>query len=336
MSNGYILLNKPKGLTSRQAGWRVAKMFGGGKKIKFGHVGTLDPMATGLLVIALGEATKMIPYLDRLEVEGKGYEEVRADTSNLLPPTSYLFKEYLFTVEWGVETDTLDITGTEIARDNRVPDIAGVQNACKGLVGEIEQIPPAYSAIHVDGRRAYELARAGKAVDIPPRKVTIYDLRLEVEGKRYEEAHADTSNLLPPTSYLFKVCCSAGTYVRSLARDIGRLAGGYLATVTMIHRTKTNGFDIENAVALDFLENMYHNSPKSVFEHLRPVDFGLDDIPVQNLSDSDARLFKNGGVIITKDDQVGLRRLYSHNQFIGIGMNDNYVLMPKRVIKDNT
>ena len=294
MSNGWVILDKPSGMTSRKAGGRIARMFGANT---FGHIGTLDPMASGLLPIALGEATKMIPFM---EGEHK--------------------KEYLFGVQFGFETDTLDITGKVIKQDNSSFVIRNsyLSDACARLTGEIEQVPPQYSAVHVGGRRAHDLARRGTAFEIPPRKVTIYELRVT----SYESNRAE-----------FIVRCSPGTYVRSLARDIAKLCGT-VATVDMIHRTKTSGFEIKDAAALDFLENMYNNA-ESFEEYLKPVDFGLGDIPVWNMDKNDAKLFQNGGFIVTSDQlsvTSGLYRAYLDDEFLGIGFIENGLLKPKRVI----
>ncbi|MDR2412857.1 MAG: tRNA pseudouridine(55) synthase TruB [Rickettsiales bacterium] len=307
--DGWIILDKPKGMTSRAAGARLARMFG---MKKFGHLGTLDPMASGVLPIALGNATKMISYLDDLWARPH-FDEFGRQTGA---------KEYAFGIQWGFETDTLDITGEITKQDGRLPEYKKVDAICNDYAGEIEQTPPAYSAVHVGGRRAYELARAGLDVKISPRKIVIYNLVL-----------GQSDSLDKTKGSAFLVDCSAGTYVRSLARDIGRLAGGYLATVDMICRMRTHGFDIKDAVSLDLLENMYNNNPKSVQEYLKPIDFGLDDILVAELQGDDAALFQNGGIVATQDDSIGLRRVYCYGRLIGVGLNDNCALMPKRVIK---
>lgn len=288
--DGIIILDKESGLFSRTAGWRVAKMFG---EKKFGHIGTLDPMASGVLPIAVGNATKMIPFI----------EEVNENK-----------KEYLFGLRFGIETDSLDITGNITKTSNNIPDDKDIENACKTLVGEINQVPPAFSAVHVHGRRAYELARQGEIVDIKPRKIVIYELKYI--GKSDNE-------------YNFCVVCSRGTYVRSIVRDIAKMCNT-VATTTYIRRTQTNVFNIKNAVKLDFLENLFNNSG-SFGENLKPVDFGLGDIPVLNLICKDAEFYKNGGFVKT-DAMNGLYRVYSENNFIGIGAVTDGVLHPKRTI----
>ncbi len=290
MTSGWIILDKDSGLFSRTAGGRIARMLG---TKKFGHIGTLDPMATGVLPIAIGDATKMIPFVE--------------DAGNHT-------KEYLFSCQFGFETDTLDITGTEIARTDIVPGESAVRAAIPNFIGCISQVPPIYSAVHVSGARAYELARRGRAVNVPPRNVEIFALELtEIRG----------------TSWYFRMRCSPGTYVRSVARDIAA-ACGTVATVDMIRRTQTNGFDIKDAVKLDFLEKVFNNSG-NLGENLKPVDFGLGDIPVLNLPDKDAEFYKNGGFIET-GVACGLCRVYAGDVFIGIGAVDGGVLRPKRTL----
>ena len=288
--DGWIVLDKPTNVFSKKAAMRVARLFGATKN---GHIGTLDPMASGVLPVALGAATKMIPFL----------EEVSDRT-----------KEYLFSVQFGFETDTLDITGSEIARSDIVPDTELVKSVLGEFVGETSQIPPVYSAVHVGGRRAYELARNGKSVDMPSRLVSIYLLELtEIVGN----------------SWHFRMRCSPGTYVRSVARDIAKRCGT-LATVDMIRRTQTSGFTLKNAVGLDFLEKLVNNGG-DVGQYLAPIDSGLGGIPVLNLNDKETKLYKNGGFINVSGTN-GYVRVYSDEKFIGIGIISDGVLRPKRTI----
>ena len=289
--DGWIILDKSVGMNSRTAGNKLRKMFGA---TTFGHIGTLDPMASGLLPIALGDATKMIPFW-------------RNDHK----------KEYLFGIRWGIDTDTLDITGKTIAKTSIIPTKSDVLSACQQLIGDIDQVPPQYSAVHVDGRRAYSMARAGQAVEIPPRRVNI-----------------ETLDLLEITDdmWTFRVRCSTGTYVRSIVRDIAKSCGT-LGVASMIRRTETNGLNIKDAVKLDFLENLFNNG-SDFSKYLESIDFGLGDIPVCNLVDKDTQLYKNGGFIdMVEQAKDGLIRVYSGNQFIGIGMSENGLLKPKRTIK---
>lgn len=290
MADGFIILDKESGLFSRTAGGRVARMF---ETKKFGHIGTLDPMASGVLPIAIGGATKMIPFIEDINSKKK---------------------EYLFSCQFGFETDTLDITGREIARDDIVPTVDMVVSVVPKLIGKIMQTPPLYSAVHVDGVRAYDAARRGREIEIPAREVEIFEL--EFLGVRNESWH-------------FRVMCSRGTYVRSIARDIAKMCG-CVATVDMIRRTQTNGFTIKNAVKLDFLENLVNNGG-DFKKYLEPIDSGLGDIPVVNLDGTAATLYKNGGFVETGGAN-GLRRVYSDDVFIGIGTVADGILHPKRTI----
>ena len=286
--DGIIILDKSSDMFSRTAGYRVAKIFG---EKKFGHIGTLDPMASGVLPIMVGNATKMIPFIE-----------------DICPNK----KEYLFGLKFGIETESLDITGKPVKTSDIIPTEQDIKNSIITMVGDIEQIPPQFSAVHVDGKRAYELARKGINIDIKPRKVHIYEI--EYTGKNGDE-------------YNFRVACSRGTYVRSIVRDIAKMCKT-VATTTYIHRTQTNGFSIKNAVKLDFLENLVHNGV-DVKEYLMPSDCALGDIPVINLSVEDAKLYRNGGFIKT-DETDGLRRVYSDKQFIGIGRIYDGLLHPQR------
>ena len=290
MKSGWVILDKDSGLFSRTAGGKIARMIG---TKKFGHIGTLDPMASGVLPIAIGDATKMIPFVEELSPK---------------------IKEYLFSCQFGFETDTLDITGRETARNDVTPTENDVKSVLPEFIGKISQIPPQFSAVHVGGVRAYDAARRGRVLDIPPRSVEIYELEfLGVHDK----------------SWHFRMRCSTGTYVRSVARDIAARFGAY-ATVDMIRRTLSGCFDIKSAVKLDFLENLFNNDG-CIGEKLMPIDFGLGGIPVLNLSDKDGSFYKNGGFIET-DANDGMVRIYINDMFVGIGVVSGGILRPKRTI----
>ncbi len=291
MASGWIILDKDSGLYSRTAGGKLAHMF---DERTSGHIGTLDPMATGVLPIAIGNATKMIPFVE----ERPGADE----------------KEYDFSMQFGLETDTLDITGHVTHRDDFVPNESDVVATLPRFIGEINQTPPQYSAIHVTGRRAYEIARAGHTANIPPRRVQIFSL--EFTGHHGASWH-------------FHTHCGRGTYVRALARDIAASVGA-IATVDMIRRTRTGAFSIKNAVKLDFLENLVNNG-RQIKDFLINTDSVLGDIPVMNLDDKSAELYSHGGFINVATDD-GLYRVYSGNTFIGIGVVRDAMLRPKRTI----
>lgn len=288
--DGWIILDKPSGVFSKNAAMRAARVFGTKKN---GHIGTLDPMATGVLPVAIGNATKMVPFIEEF---------------------SDRTKEYLFSVRFGFETDTLDITGTEVARTDIIPTESAVRDVIPKFIGCITQTPPVFSAVHINGHRAYELARDGQTPEIPSRTVDIESLELTgIEGD----------------SWRFRMRCSPGTYVRSVARDIAH-ACGTVATVDMIRRTQTSGWTIKNAHALDFLENLFNNGG-DVKKYLAPIDFGLGDIPVLNLDVKSAKLYRNGGFIEVVGTN-GLYRIYSGGVFVGIGVVTGGVLKPKRTI----
>ena len=287
--DGWIILDKDSGTFSRTAGARVVRMF---QNKKFGHIGTLDPMASGVLPIAIGAATKMIPFVEELNEQTK---------------------EYLFGVQFGFETDTLDITGKTIRDGGNTPSEQDIKNILPSFIGEQMQTPPIYSAVHVGGVRAYKSARNGENIKIPPRKIHIY--ALEYTGKS-------------GNSFMFRVTCSRGTYVRAIARDIAYKLNT-IATVDMIRRVKSGCFDIKNAVKLDFLENLVNNGG-DIMKYLMPNDFGLGGIPVLNLNDRDAELYVHGGFIRVTGD--GLVRVYNNDKFIGVGAVSDGNLKPKRTI----
>ncbi|MBQ6736732.1 MAG: tRNA pseudouridine(55) synthase TruB [Alphaproteobacteria bacterium] len=288
--DGWIILDKPSGAFSKAAAMRAAHIFDTKKN---GHIGTLDPMATGVLPVAIGGATKMVPFIEEF-----------CDRN----------KEYLFSVQFGFETDTLDITGTEVSRTDIVPNESAVRAVIPKFIGKINQTPPMFSAVHIDGHRAYELARAGKHIDIPTRTVEVYSL--ELTG-------------ITGDSWHFRMRCAPGTYVRSIARDIAHMCGT-VATVDMIRRTQTGVFSIKNAHTLDFLENLFNNGG-DVGQYLAPVDFGLGDIPVLNLDGNATVLYRNGG-FINVGGTDGIYRVYFGNEFVGIGTVVDGVLKPKRTI----
>jgi len=257
LPHGWIILDKPLGLGSTQAVGAVKRVCreAGLGKVKVGHGGTLDPLATGVLPIALGEATKLCGRM--------------LDAS----------KTYAFTVQFGTETDTLDLEGKVIAESPVRPTRAEIEAVLPRFTGPIEQVPPAYSALKVDGERAYDLARKGEAVELKSRSVTIHDLTVEA-------AAADSVTLIAQVS--------KGTYIRSLARDIA-LALGTVGHVTMLRRLKAGPFGIEAAISLDKLNEVGKGAPLE--NVLLPLEAGLVDIPALNLSPEQASMVRQGRVL---------------------------------------
>ena len=258
--SGWINLDKPYDLSSTHAVSRVRRLFDAQKA---GHAGTLDPLATGVLPIALGEATKTAPFM------------VDAD------------KAYRFTVAWGRTTVTHDQEGETLATHDLRPTLAEVEAVLPRFVGEINQIPPAYSAVKVDGKRAYDLVRAGEKVELSARKVTIHAAR--VTGA----PDADHT--------VVEIQCSKGTYVRALVRDLAEVLGA-CGHVSDLRRTRVGPFTEASAETLEFLEDLGHKARLS--EALLPVETPLDDIPVLAVTDEDAFRLKQGRPIVLVPRQV--------------------------------
>lgn len=262
MANGWIILDKPLTLGSTQgvaAVKRNARTRGLGK-VKVGHGGTLDPLATGVLPIAVGEATKLCGRM--------------LDAS----------KTYAFTVAFGTETDTLDLEGAVIGQSEARPARTALDAVLPTFTGPIAQVPPAYSALKVDGERAYDLARAGHEVVLASRNVTIHTLRV------LETAGPDDAL----ESATLEAHVSKGTYIRSLARDIA-LALGTRGHVTMLRRLKAGPFTLDQAISLDKLNEWGQGAP---FENvILPLEAGLVDIPALDLDPEQARAVQQGRVL---------------------------------------
>ena len=258
--SGWITLDKPFDVTSTQAVSRVRRLFDAQKA---GHAGTLDPLATGILPIALGEATKTVPFL------------MEAD------------KAYRFTVDWGRSTTTLDAEGEVTATSSVRPSPDAVSEALPAFVGEISQFPPAYSAIKVDGERAYDLARDGVEVELKPRTVVIHEARLVSAP---DPDHAE-----------IEIVCGKGTYVRAVVRDLAERLGA-CGHVSQLRRTRVGRFDEARSITLERLEDLCHRG--AGLEALLPVETALDDIPALAVTDEDAFKLKQGRPIVLVPRQV--------------------------------
>jgi tRNA pseudouridine55 synthase len=258
--SGWICLDKSYDLTSTHAVSRVRRLFNAQKA---GHAGTLDPLATGVLPIALGEATKTVPFL------------MDAD------------KTYRFTIAWGVTTASFDREGAVTATSDVRPSQAAIEAALPAFVGEILQVPPAFSAIKVDGERAYDLARAGETVELKARPVVIHSARLTAAP---DADHAE-----------IEIDCGKGTYVRSLVRDLAQALGA-CGHVDMLRRTRVGGFTEAKAITLEILEDLSHK--RALLEALLPVETALDDIPALAVTTEDAFRLKQGRSIVLVPRQV--------------------------------
>ena len=252
--NGWIILDKPVGLGSTQAVGAVKRLCreSGLGKVKTGHGGTLDPLASGVLPIALGEATKL--------------------TGRMLNGD----KVYQFTIAFGAETDTLDLEGAVVAQSDVRPSADCLRSLLPRFTGAIEQVPPAYSALRVEGERAYDRARRGEEVAMSARSVTVHALAIEATT---------------PDSASFVAHVSKGTYIRSLARDIARAAGS-VGHVTVLRRTRAGPFGLDRAISLDFLEQAAKRC--DLQEAILPLTAGLDDIPALPVTPDQAMLLRHG------------------------------------------
>ncbi|SIN86249.1 tRNA pseudouridine synthase B [Parasphingorhabdus marina DSM 22363] len=291
--HGWIILDKPLELGSTQAvgavkrNLREAGLLGKGKdKLKVGHGGTLDPLATGVLPIAIGEATKLC--------------------GRMLDAT----KVYEFTIAFGSETDTLDAEGEVTETSEHRPTLAEVDAVLPQFTGEIEQIPPRYSALKIDGQRAYDLARAGEEVEMKMRRVKVFSLSVchaelapasvspqapsRDEKRTLKEVQGDEKL----QSLTLRAEVSKGTYIRSLARDIAGEVGTY-GHVTMLRRTKAGPFALKDAISLDKLNEIGKGA--DIKDYLLPLEAGLDDIPAFDLTPDQARLLRQGQRLDERD-----------------------------------
>lgn len=253
MINGWVILDKPLGITSTKAGARVKRIFG---QNKLGHVGTLDPLASGVLPLALGEATKTIHYVEDSD------------------------KVYEFAVKWGEATSTGDMEGEVVESSEKIPQDDEIASILSSFLGQITQVPPKYSAIKINGKRSYELARNGTEFEVPSRVIEI---------KRLEYVKGEENS---PGYFICE--CSKGTYIRTLAEDIAKKLGTF-AHLIHLRRTRVGPFLEKMAISLDFLEKMVHK--EEVISHCLGLDVALDDIPGYQLTQADEGAIRQGKVI---------------------------------------
>jgi tRNA pseudouridine55 synthase len=296
--HGWLIIDKPVGPGSTNIVGAVKRALrdGGYPKVKVGHGGTLDPLASGVLPVALGEATKLSGRM------------LDAD------------KTYIFTIAFGAETDTLDLEGEVVATSDKRPMLAEVEAVLPRFSGEIEQVPPVYSALKVDGRRAYDLARAGEEVALASRNVVVHDLKIlpgTGRGTARSAVEGVPSLAQPPLHHAshgppprpgedfvtLEARVSKGTYIRALARDIAR-ALGTVGHVTMLRRTKAGPFTLATAISLDKLEEAAKG--RTLEQHLLPLTAGLDDIPALPVTPDQAGALRQGRKLIGIAAQPGL------------------------------
>ena len=293
--NGWLILDKPLEITSTTAVNVLKRLFDAQKA---GHAGTLDPLATGILPVAFGEATKTMPYVANGE------------------------KTYRFMVRWGQQTNTDDAEGEIIERSDERPSNEQIKAVLGDFIGEIEQTPPIFSAIHIKGKRAYKLARRGESVDMPSRLVNITDLRL---------------NHSPDTDHSeFIVDCGSGTYVRAIARDMGRKLGCF-GHVSMLRRTRVGQFLEPMSISLDKLRELSHSAAdrEALLANLLCVETALDDIPELAINANDAFRLKQGQSVLIRGANAPIINgaVYAtlQGELIAIGEVKRGELKPTRV-----
>jgi tRNA pseudouridine55 synthase len=292
MLSGILLIDKPQGVTSFEVVRRARRALG---IRKIGHLGTLDPMATGLLPLCLGEATKLVPYL--------------------MPEP----KVYRAQVRLGVETDTQDATGTVVATSEALPAPEQIYPAAAAFVGEVTQVPPMHSAVHYQGKRAYQLARRGEAVDLAPRTVTVYELTVDAVA-------------LP--EFTMTVKCSQGTYIRTLAKDLGG-ALGCGAHLAELRRLAAGGFRVEAALTLEALAEM---GREKLERRIIPLSHCLPGMRPVEVGEAEARRLRQGQLVMqpVADLQDGEQvRVLADADLVAValvkGLPPQAVLAPVRV-----
>ncbi|MBD2458663.1 tRNA pseudouridine(55) synthase TruB [Nostoc sp. FACHB-87] len=287
---GFLNLNKPFDWTSHDCVARVRKLL---RLKRVGHAGTLDPAATGVLPIAMGKATRLLQYLP-----GE--------------------KAYKATIRFGVRTTTDDLQGEIITLQPCASlSLAEIETALTQFVGKIEQIPPMYSAIQVDGKRLYDLARQGETVEVPVRTVEVFQIDI-LDWREGDFPELDVA-----------IACGSGTYIRAIARDLGSVlnTGGTLAALT---RTHSSGFNLTNSLSLTDLETQLQGG---TFQPISP-DVALQHLPTVTLPPELARKWCQGQKVSLNSDSFGLVRVYENEtRFLGIGQSQDEILIPQMVFE---
>jgi tRNA pseudouridine55 synthase len=294
--HGWVVLDKPVGMTSTHAVSVIKRLYAAKRA---GHAGTLDPLASGCLPIALGEATKTVPFV----VDSR--------------------KTYQFTIRWGEERDTDDAEGRVVATSEIRPDAAGINALLPRFTGTIEQVPPRFSAVKVDGERAYDLARDGEIVELASRQVTIYRLEL--------------TDMPDPDHAMLSAECGKGTYVRALARDLGRALGA-LGHVSALRRGRVGPFAEADMIPLEQIEALCHRAATGeghLADTLLPIETALDDIPALAVSPADAARLTRGQAALLRGRDASIFRgtvqVASGGQLLAIAEVERGEIVPRRV-----
>jgi tRNA pseudouridine55 synthase len=298
--HGWVVLDKPVGMTSTHAVAVIKRLFAAKRA---GHAGTLDPLASGCLPIALGEATKTVPFV----VDSR--------------------KAYQFTIRWGEERDTDDAEGRVVSAGDKRPDAEAIRSALPRFTGAIEQVPPRYSAIKIGGERAYDLARDGEQVELAPRTVQIHRLEL--------------IDMPDPDHAVLVAECGKGTYVRAVARDLGRILGVF-GHVSALRRNRVGPFSELDMIPLEPLESLCHRAAAGeghLADALLPIETALDDIPALAVSPADAaRLARGQAAFLRGRDATifrGMVQVACSGQLVAIAEVERGEILPKRVFNLN-
>jgi tRNA pseudouridine55 synthase len=291
--HGWLVLDKPVGMTSTYAVGLVKRIL---RANRAGHAGTLDPLASGLLPIALGEATKTVSFV----VEGR--------------------KVYRFTVRWGEERDTDDAEGRLTGSSAERPGAEAIRELLPRFVGAIEQVPPRYSAVKIEGERAYDLARDGEMVELQPRSVDVHRL--------------DIVEVLDADHAVFAAECGKGTYVRALARDMGRVLGCF-GHVAALRRTGVGPFDEEVATGLDALQRLEKMEPSGEPAPLLPIESGLTGLPALRVSPADAGRLARGQAVLLRGRDAPLMEgwvsVSAQGALVALAQVEQGELRPRRI-----
>jgi tRNA pseudouridine55 synthase len=294
--HGWIILDKPIGMTSTHAVGAVKRLFSAKRA---GHAGTLDPLASGCLPIALGEATKTVPFV----MDGR--------------------KSYRFSVRWGEERNTDDTEGHVVETSSNRPQIDAIRSALPRFTGTIAQVPPRFSAIKVDGERAYDLARDGQVVELEARTVDIHRL--------------DLLETPDPDHAVFEAECGKGTYVRAIARDLGRELGSF-GHVTALRRTAVGSFTEKDMISLEELGALCDRAAAgegNLADALMPVETALDDIPALAVSRADAARLQRGQAVLMRGRDApiigGTVYVTAAGSLLALAEVDRGEIVPKRV-----
>jgi tRNA pseudouridine55 synthase len=291
--HGWLVLDKPVGMTSTYAVGLVKRIL---RANRAGHAGTLDPLASGLLPIALGEATKTVSFV----VEGR--------------------KVYRFTVRWGEERDTDDAEGRLTGSSAERPGVEAIRELLPRFVGTIEQVPPRYSAVKIEGERAYDLARDGEMVELQPRSVDVHRL--------------DLAEVLDADHAVFAAECGKGTYVRALARDMGRVLGCF-GHVAALRRTAVGPFDEEVATGLDALQRLETMESSGEPAPLLPIESGLTGLPALRVSPADAGRLARGQAVLLRGRDAPLMEgwvsVSAQGALVALAQVEQGELRPRRI-----